>query len=428
MSFKWVRASAMGHALDSFNKSPFMDRLVGPANEVEIFVEGHSTQALLDTGSMISTISQSLCEKLTFEVEPLQHLLKVEVAGGYGLKYIGYVEVNVDFPDLKLPGPILLLVVQDTVYHNTVPVLLGTNVLQNCQENANATKVCSQQLPTSWKFCFMSLAKHQHTMSNVGSLGSVKTTKSTTVPANGRALVHGITHAITPCMKIYVGIEETIDNTLPGGLVVTPAISSLHPGKSTNRMSIEVTNYSAKSVVIPASTKICDLHHVDLVPPCSEQNQGKPEGKSPKPFLDHFQGLDEHLEHNQVSEVQQLLLKWQNVFSLHDLDLGHTHRVQHKIKLTDHTPFKERPRRIPPAMINVVRQHLQEMLELGVISKSESPYSSNIVLVRKKDGTLRFCIDLRKLNPLTVHDSYALPRIEESLDALQGAKWLCVRS
>ena len=63
------------------------------------------------------------------------------------------------------------------------------------------------------------------------------------------------------------------------------------------------------------------------------------------------------------------------------------------------------------------------MEEVGAIRKSNSPWSSSIVLVKKKDGNLRFCIDLRKLNARTVKDAYALPRIEETLDYLAGSKW-----
>ncbi len=73
-------------------------------------------------------------------------------------------------------------------------------------------------------------------------------------------------------------------------------------------------------------------------------------------------------------------------------------------------------------MYEEVRQHLKEMLEAGAIRKSESPYSSNVVLVRKKDGSLRFCIDFRKLNNLTIKDAYSLPRVDEALDTLTGAR------
>ena len=74
-------------------------------------------------------------------------------------------------------------------------------------------------------------------------------------------------------------------------------------------------------------------------------------------------------------------------------------------------------------MYEEVRQHLKEMLEAGAIRKSQSPYCSNVVLCRKSDGSLRFCIDLRKLNNKTVKDAYSLPRIDDTIDSLIGSKY-----
>ena len=108
------------------------------------------------------------------------------------------------------------------------------------------------------------------------------------------------------------------------------------------------------------------------------------------------------------------------VFSKDDMDMGRTNLVKHHIKLTDPVPFKEAYRRIPPQMYDEVKAHIQEMLDLGAIRPSNSPWASAIVLVRKKDGRLRFCIDLRKLNNRTVKDAYSLPRIESILDSLGG--------
>ena len=67
-------------------------------------------------------------------------------------------------------------------------------------------------------------------------------------------------------------------------------------------------------------------------------------------------------------------------------------------------------------MIEDVRKHLQEMAGLVVIRRSNSPFASNIVLVKKKDGSLRFCIDLRRLNSVTIRDADSLPRMDESLE------------
>ena len=133
--------------------------------------------------------------------------------------------------------------------------------------------------------------------------------------------------------------------------------------------------------------------------------------------------ISENLTTSQVRQVQEFLSNWTHLFSDGPTDIGKTDLLKHKIKLTDDTPFKEPYRRIPPGMYEEVRQHVKEMLDVGAIQPSHSPFSSNIVLVRKKDGTLRFCIDYRKLNSRTVKDAYNLPRIDDTIDRLVGSKF-----
>ena len=77
-------------------------------------------------------------------------------------------------------------------------------------------------------------------------------------------------------------------------------------------------------------------------------------------------------------------------------------------------------------MYDEVRNHLQQLLSSGIIRKSKSPWSSNVVLCRKKDGKLRMCVDYRQLNLRTIRDSYALPKIDEILEALQGNRFFTV--
>ena len=125
------------------------------------------------------------------------------------------------------------------------------------------------------------------------------------------------------------------------------------------------------------------------------------------------------------AKAKALLVSYSDIFSKDEMDMGTTSLVKHHIKLTDYTPFKERYRRIPPHLYDEVRAHLKEMLDLGAIRKSQSPWSSPIVLVRKKDGRLRFCIDLRRLNQRTVRDNYSLPKVEHMLEQLLGAEWFC---
>ena len=132
-------------------------------------------------------------------------------------------------------------------------------------------------------------------------------------------------------------------------------------------------------------------------------------------------GLENWPEHLQ-KEAKEMLKRNAKVFSKTDMDMGRTDLVKHHIKLIDPVPFKEAYRRIPPQMYDEVKAHIQEMLNLGAIRPSNSPWASAIVLVRKKDGRLRFCIDLRRLNNRTIKDAYSLPKIESILDSFIGAQ------
>ena len=123
----------------------------------------------------------------------------------------------------------------------------------------------------------------------------------------------------------------------------------------------------------------------------------------------------------QQQKAKDVIKEYSFLFAMGTLDLGKTNLVKHKIELTDYTPIKDRYRRIPPHQYEEVRKHLKEMLDVGAIRRSNSLWASPVVLVRKKDGSLRFCIDLRKLNARTIKDAYSLPRIEDALESLNGA-------
>ena len=110
-------------------------------------------------------------------------------------------------------------------------------------------------------------------------------------------------------------------------------------------------------------------------------------------------GLDAWPE-EQAEQARSLLKEYHDIFSLEKRDMGHTNATEHKIVLKDPDtqPSKECFRRIPPHQLDEVREHLKLMLDAGVIRPSNSPWCNAVVLVRKKDGSLCFCIDFRKLN------------------------------
>ena len=107
-----------------------------------------------------------------------------------------------------------------------------------------------------------------------------------------------------------------------------------------------------------------------------------------------------------------LLMEFHHMFSLELNEMGCIDTAEHTIELLtgEDEPFKERFRRIAPHEVEEVRQHIQEMLDGGAIHPSQLPWCNAVVLVWKKDRTLRFCIDFRRLNAKTKKDSHPLPR------------------
>ena len=120
-------------------------------------------------------------------------------------------------------------------------------------------------------------------------------------------------------------------------------------------------------------------------------------------------------------ELQTLIREYRDVFSLPKDPLGTAVGIEHKIDIENSPPIKIPPYKIAPHKLDAIRAEINEMIEKKVIVPSKSPYSSPIVMVPKKDGSNRMCIDYRKLNEVTVKDAYPLPRIGQTIDALQGA-------
>ena len=134
---------------------------------------------------------------------------------------------------------------------------------------------------------------------------------------------------------------------------------------------------------------------------------------------------DTPMNTEQKERTFALLKKMSHVFARDQNDFGCAEAVEHEIHLTDNVPSREFCRRVPPGQLDEFKEAVEKMLSSGVIRESKSPYASLVVLVRKKDGNLRVCVDFRKINSKTIRDAYPLPRISDTLEALQGARWFC---
>ena len=144
---------------------------------------------------------------------------------------------------------------------------------------------------------------------------------------------------------------------------------------------------------------------------------------------DEVNGLVEraspYLTSEECRQLQTAMAARKHLFAKGKGDLGRTDIVQHQIHTGDQPAIKQRVRRYPAARQEEERQLVEDMLAIGIIQESNSAWNSPTVLVKKKDGTTRFCIDYRRLNQATKVDAYPLPHIEDSLNTLGGARFFC---
>ena len=228
------------------------------------------------------------------------------------------------------------------------------------------------------------------------------------------------------------------ESKLPIGVEVRDTYTRVQQGKGT--ISVVVQNMTPNPVFVPKGTTLARLTEAQVMPKPNvtdevlkkleeiDTQEGnkvltltRPE-RVQKLMEDlDLQGLDSH-DGEVRRQAYELFEEYQDIFALEPGEIGCCDLAEHRIRLNKDEPFKERYRPINPRHQEEVRDHIQKMLRAGAIKPSNSPWSNAVVLVRKKDGDLRFCIDFRRLNAITKKDSFPLPRIQEAIEFLSGAR------
>ena len=196
---------------------------------------------------------------------------------------------------------------------------------------------------------------------------------------------------------------------LPLGLHVLHAYTCLKNGSS--KVSLVVRNVSDSYIFLKKGVPVVWVVTASSVPPAElspEMETALGTESQPKPMsvvarqekllekLD-LDGLAHWSSGNAVA-VRELFMAYHDVFALESNELGCTSAIEHEIRIENREPFKERFWHIPPPLLEEVHASLKDMLEVGVIHPSQSPWCNAVVLVQKKDGTLHFCVNFRCLN------------------------------
>ena len=178
--------------------------------------------------------------------------------------------------------------------------------------------------------------------------------------------------------------------------------------------------------MIARGTELGEVHDVEEVSeidrvendPVSDMTP--PETEALKKIMER---LSPDLTKDQRQKAWSLLVKYRGIISTGDHNIGRTDLVEYHIDTGDNRPIRQPLRRHPFQHLEWIDKEVEEMRKYGIIEPAASPWASNVVLVKKKDGTLRFCIDYRRLNSVTRQDSYPLPLINNCLNALSKSSW-----
>ena len=396
--------------------TPRVQKVKGDGFYVPGKAENLSVDWLIDTGCTITILSLRRFMALSSDEKPtLEHYDKeLKSVDEQTINVIGKATVNIEIGEHWFKHDCVIAEISNDG-------LLGVDFMKSHEvviDFANNKVSCSGQvLPARFKQLHNRICR-------------VSLSETTVIPASSRVLLKGQT---SKPLADGMWMIEPLDHspgyqTLLTAKVLTKASGSTIP--------VEIMNPSESEIKLEKFTNLGYASRVqedDLL--CTLGVEGEAEAKSPKSssckprnrlsdeLNDLVDEIEESISRSDMRKIKQLLLRNQEVFGTKDEPFGKTDLVKHEIETENTLPIKQHMRRIPFHLRPEADAEVSKMLKAGVIEPSSSPWSAPVVLVRKKDGTIRYCIDYRKLNEVTKKDSYPLPRIDDSLDVLGKANY-----
>ena len=390
--------------------------------------------------------------------------IPISSIGGH-MAALGYVIINVQVEGIPsyYEEQVVLVISNVTQLGLKVPVILGTPTIHQlcCQMKESEIQMAQEELKHTLLSYEASSNVSIHTMTpqldpdpgieyptNTGQnpidLDELVLLKDkVTIPAFALQIVHIQTQkTFMKGHHLNVMVQPLYPEDrakLPVGLYVQWVYTEMKDGSQ--NVSMVLCNGTGKPMHLAARWLVGCIVAANLVPDAmaSPKLEAKlAQDRVPEPLLTTEQCqelLMKVLEENSslgklkgwkketALKAKQLLMEFNHIFCLEKNKIGCTDATEHVIQLLPEQdePFKERFRRIAPHEVEEVCQYIQEMLDGGAIWPSQSPWCNPIVLVWKKDGALRFCIDFRRLNARTKKDSYPIPKCPETMESLVGA-------
>ncbi|GFV50906.1 hypothetical protein TNCV_3921991 [Trichonephila clavipes] len=368
-------------------------------NQLDVIIDKKPIRALVDSGASFSVISDKYRRFLKKVLFADAKSVMLKVADGNFVRPIGKCVLRVRINNRELPFEFIVL------SHCSHDVILGWDFLEASQ----AVIDCGQNELVLEDICRDSTAP---------DAWNLYATRDYTLKP------HSLTRITVSGYQTRGDINVVLDGSkhlLFEKNIATPSmVSTYRNGKS----DVWVTNLQFRNQIIPRGMCIGQAEplnegHLCVISDtsgCLDDQQETSESQ-----MNYSLMMSPELSDEQRNKLSELLRKFSGLFTKTDKSTAAKTNVKHRIFTGDHAPINQRAYRVSPTERRIIHEEVQKMLDEGIVQPSESPWSSPIVLVRKKDGSWRFCVDYRKLNSVTKKDVYPLPRIDDTLDCLKGA-------
>ena len=369
---------------------------------IEIKLGKKRCSGLLDTGSEVTLLPKHLADLSQIN----RSSRKLKAANGTQINIVGEWRTMVTMGPLRVA---MNFIVSDQIDE----VLIGIDWLQEHQCLLSFADLTI----TLRGYCFPLLKKVYS-----GTCNRVISEEEVTLPAKSEAVI--------PSKVVYSNLHRPLPSLCvtdnkecrPG---VKTARCLLNIGEGTN-LPLRVMNINNEAVTLPAGTLLCPLREVEAV---LEEDEAQFTEQDERARVTAAQieklvsGIHPDVPTEHVENMRKLLVDFSDILSRDEFDMGLTDLIQHDIDTGQERPVRQQLRKTPMVHNQIIETHIQSMLKQGLIEPSHSDWSSNIVLVLKKDKSYRFCLDYRQLNRVSRPDIFPLPRIDSSLDALAGSSW-----
>ena len=397
--------------------------LVGNRCTVNCQLGGKTAQALWDTEAQVSLVSKQFLQEMfpDTEIKDISELIEAELnittVNGEAIPYVGWVQLNFQLPQGQ---PLLQVPFLVTEKHFNLP-LIRYNVIEHCIKSNNLSPHAMNSVFNDVPAKTVEALAEFIQAAEKEQLGIAKSSKKDYMIPNGETMNiscqvnHGPTASCTPVI-----FERDELHPWPSGLVILEKLLAVKQGKP-SQSEIAVTNTTKHDLLLPNRTVLGRIELVQSVTPVEAKFKEWPkaqtehkleseptESKAQVPTSEpppHIKGIDlGDLTEEQCKLAIDMLTEEQDPFARDDNDISMIQDLKLEINLEDKTPVQKNYITVPRPLYPKVKSYIEDLLNRNFIKKSKSPYSSPVACVRKKNQTLRLCVDYRALNQKTTPD------------------------